>query len=223
QHAARDRRSGASHRRVASLAELAADRARPRPAAPAHRTLAMDATVPRVSVIVPCYNQGEFLDEAVGSVLAQTFEDFEIVIADDGSTDEATRAILAESRRPKTRIVRAEHHGLAAARNLAIAQSNGLYLCALDADDRLDPSFLAKTVAVLDRDPSVTFVSAWLRTFGDEAWDWTPASCDLPALLSECTVLTASLVRREAVLAIGGFRRAVPGPRDGGLGLRRER
>jgi glycosyltransferase involved in cell wall biosynthesis len=165
---------------------------------------------PRVSVIIPCYNQGEFLDEAVGSVLAQTFDDFEIIVVDDGSTEEATQAILANYRRPKTRVVRAQHQGLAATRNLAISESSGAYLCALDADDRLDASFLAKTAAVLDRDPSVTFVSTWLRTFGDETWDWTPARCDLPALLSEDTVLTASLVRRDAVLAVGGYDTAMP-------------
>jgi glycosyltransferase involved in cell wall biosynthesis len=165
---------------------------------------------PRVSVIVPCYDLGQYLDEAVDSVLAQTFQDLEIVIVDDGSTDAITVERLAQYNRPKTRVLRMAHAGLAAARNTGIAHTTGTYLCALDADDRLEPSYLAKAVEVLDRDPSVTFVSAWLRTFGDEQWDWTPERCDVPTLLWENTVLTAAIVRRDAVAAIGGYDTAMP-------------
>jgi glycosyltransferase involved in cell wall biosynthesis len=165
---------------------------------------------PRVSVIIPCYNQGEYLDEAVDSVLAQTYQDVEIIVVNDGSTDAATQALLADYRRPKTRVINTANGGLAAARNLAISHSTGAYLCALDADDRLEPSYLSKAVPVLDRDPSITFVSSWLRTFGEESWDWTPERCDLPTLLWEDTVLTAALVRREAVLAVGGYDTSMP-------------
>ena len=174
----------------------------------------MDSTAvllpPRVSVIITCYNLGQYLDEAVDSVLSQTCQDFEILVVDDGSTDPATEAMLADYRRPRTRVIRIAHGGVAAARNVGIANTTGAYLCAMDADDRFEPSYLAKAVPVLDGDPSVTFVSCWLRTFGDEDWEWKPERCDLPTLLWEDTVLTASLVRREAVLAIGGYDTAMP-------------
>ena len=65
-------------------------------------------------------------------------------------------------------------------------------------------------MAVLDADPTIAFVSCWLRTFGDEEWEWKPERCDLPALLWEDTVLTAALVRREAVVAAGGYDTAMP-------------
>src|SRR6185369_13027955 len=156
-----------------------------------------------VSVIIPCYNLGRYLDEAVASVLAQTFQDFEILIVDDGSTDAATRAVLDGYSRPRTRVFRTAHAGLAAARNHGIERAQGRYVCALDADDTLEPAFLEKLVRVLDADASLTFSSCWLRTFGDESWEWTPERCDLPALLWENTVLTAALVRRDAVVAIG--------------------
>jgi len=165
---------------------------------------------PTVSVIIPCYNLGRYLDEAVGSVLAQTYQDFEIVVVDDGSTDSATRALLADYRRPRTRVIRTAHGGVSAARNLAIANTTGPYLCALDADDCLEPTYFEKAVPVLDADPSITFVSCWLRAFGDEEWDWKPERCDLPALLWEDTVLTASLVRRDAVVAAGGYDTMMP-------------
>jgi len=183
----------------------------------------MSATpAPRVSVIVPCYNLGVFLDEAVSSVLAQTFQDFEILVVDDGSTDAETRALVDRYERPRTRVIRIEHAGLAAARNAGVAAARGEYLCALDADDRLAPAFLEKTVRTLDGDPSIAFASTWLRTFGTEEWEWKPERCDLPTLLSENTVLTASLVRRSAVADVGGYDTAMPvqGDEDWDLWLR---
>jgi hypothetical protein len=70
--------------------------------------------------------------------------------------------------------------------------------------------YLAKTVETLEADPSVAFVSSWMRTFGDEDWEWKPERCDLPALLCEDTVLTAALVRRTALLAVGGYDTSMP-------------
>ena len=140
----------------------------------------------KVSVIIPCYNLGRYLDEAVESVLAQTFEDFEILVVDDGSTENETRR-------------------LPAAKNLGLAHTTGPYVCMLDADDRLDPCLLEKSVAALDGDSSIAFVSHWLRTFGDEVWEWTPTRCDAPALLDVNTVNGAALVRRSALDAVGGF------------------
>jgi glycosyltransferase involved in cell wall biosynthesis len=180
------------------------------------------AAVPSVSVIVPCYNLGQYLEEAVRSVLAQTYQDFEVLVVDDGSTDPQTQTLLASFAAPKTRVIPTRHRGLAAARNAGIAEAAGRYLCALDADDRLRPTFLERMVHVLDRDAGLTFCSSWLHTFGDEQWDWTPQRCDLPTLLWENTVLTAALVRRAAVVDIGGYDTGMPeqGDEDWDLWLR---
>ncbi len=161
--------------------------------------------VPKISVVVPCFNLGRYLNDAVDSVFAQSFQDFEILIVDDGSTDDETRRILADYRRPRTRVVRSANRGLPAAKNLGLKETSGAYVCMLDADDRLEPSMLGKSAAVLDERPEVTFVSHWLRTFGDEVWDWTPTRCDFPALLDTNTVNGAALVRRSALEAVGGF------------------
>src|SRR3982751_4404826 len=127
---------------------------------------------PVVSVLVTCFNLGEYLEEAVDSVLAQTFTDFEILIVDDGSTDNATRLLLERFRRPRTRVFRTSNQGLARARNFLLARARGRYVSHLDADDRFHPEFLEKTVAVLDAHPEVTFVSTHLRMFGDEQGVW---------------------------------------------------
>jgi glycosyltransferase involved in cell wall biosynthesis len=199
--------------------ELADDGAGPSAAATDSRLL---AAVPAVSVLVPCYNLGRYLDDAVQSVLAQTFQDFEIIVVDDGSTDPDTQSMLATYVRDKTRVLRTPHRGLAAARNTGIEETSGKYICALDADDRLRPTFLERTVTLLEENPDLTFCSAWLRTFGDEEWDWTPTKCDIPTLLWENTVLTGALVRRRAVVEIGGYDIGMPeqGDEDWDLWLR---
>src|ERR687890_1245755 len=87
-----------------------------------------------VSVVIPCYNQAHFLGEAIESVLAQSYKDFEIIVVDDGSPDNTSEVA---ARYPGVRCVRQENQGLAGARNTGIRESKGEYLVFLDADDRL--------------------------------------------------------------------------------------
>ncbi|MGH7267671.1 MAG: glycosyltransferase family A protein [Candidatus Rokuibacteriota bacterium] len=114
-------------------------------------------------------------------------------------------ARLADYRRPRTRVIRSANRGLPAARNLGIRSTSGPYVCALDADDLLEPTMLERSVEALEREPSLAFVSHWLRTFGDETAEWTPNDCAFPALLERNTVNGAALVRRSALEAVGGF------------------
>src|SRR5690348_4353759 len=111
-------------------------------------------TPPKVSVVVTCFNLGAYLDEAVQSVLDQTFQDIEVLIVDDGSTDEFTRELLSAYRRPRTRVIRTPNGGLSAARNVGAASTTGEYLCMLDADDRLAPSMIERSVTELDHERS---------------------------------------------------------------------
>ncbi len=158
-----------------------------------------------ISVVIPCFNHGRYLDEAVDSVFAQTDQDFEILIVNDGSTDPETNRLLENYRRPRTRVVRTENRGLPGARNVGIRMTDAPLICALDADDILEPEWFEKARAVLDAEPDVAFVSHWLRTFGDEHWEWTPERCDLVSLLDMNTINGAALVRREAIEAIDFF------------------
>ena len=115
---------------------------------------------------MPCFNLGQYVDEAVDTVLAQTYQDFEILLVDDGSTDPDTRRLVDSYSRPKTRVVRLPHRGVVAARNAGIAESAGEYLSFFDVDDRMAPRFLEKTVERLDAQPDAAFASCWFRLFG---------------------------------------------------------
>ncbi len=159
---------------------------------------------------MPCFNHGPYVDDAVDSVLAQNRDDVEIIIINDGSTDPGTNERLRRYDRPHTRVVETEHRGLAAARNRGLREARGRYLCTLDADDRLAPGYFDRTTRLLDDRDDLTFVSFWLETFGDEEWTWRQQRCDFPTLLAECTVCTAALVRRDAVMAVGGYDEQMP-------------
>lgn len=170
----------------------------------------MSGGAPTVSVIIPCYNLGGYLDQAVQSVLDQTYDDFEILIIDDGSTDPATQHLFASYQRPKTRILRTKNQGLARARNLGINETRGKYVSCLDADDLFETTFLQRAVEALEANPSVVFASCWLKTFGDSQFLWNPTTCDFPHLLVEDTVCTAAVMRKDAVVQIGGFDPGMP-------------
>lgn len=89
-----------------------------------------------VSVIIPCYNHAHFLGEAIESVLCQTYAPVEVIVVDDGSTDEIAQIIVAY---PTIRYIRQDNLGVARARNIGLSHSKGTYLLFLDADDRLLP------------------------------------------------------------------------------------
>jgi glycosyltransferase involved in cell wall biosynthesis len=128
----------------------------------------LDARVsePAVSVIVPCYNGGRFLDELCATLAAQTFRDFETIIVDDGSTEDATLHKLA-SLEPTIRVLRQQNRRLPGARNTGFREARGKFVLPLDCDDRLHPSFLAETVAILrEAPPEVGFVFAHMQLVG---------------------------------------------------------
>src|SRR5215211_7843247 len=111
---------------------------------------------PRISVVIPCYNQAKYLGEAIESVLGQTYGNSQIVVVDDGSTDDTEEVA---GRYEKVECVRQENRGLAEARNAGVRASRGEYLVFLDADDRLKEGALEAGVNSLDANPLCAFVS----------------------------------------------------------------
>ncbi|MBQ6527691.1 MAG: glycosyltransferase family 2 protein, partial [Clostridia bacterium] len=104
---------------------------------------------PLVSVIMPCYNDGKYIAESVASLSGQTYSNLELIIIDDGSDDPETVAALDKIAFPKLKVLHTNHVGPAGARNCGIAQAKGVYILPLDADDTIDPSYIAKAVAVM--------------------------------------------------------------------------
>jgi len=169
--------------------------------------------MPRVSVIIPIYNGAATIERALKSVFEQTFSDFEIVVVDDGSTDE-TPSVLAKFG-DRIRMIRQSNRGFPGARNAAVAASRGELLALIDHDDQWLPRKLELTVAALDTDPDASLVYSDLivvNEAGEESRS-SPIGSDtahaptMDEMLSRIWPIMPSTVvmRRAAFDGAGGF------------------
>lgn len=159
-----------------------------------------------ISVLIPCYNQGSFIDDAVESVLQQTYKNFEIIIVDAGSNDEFTKTKLSTYSKPNTKVIKS-HDKLfpSAARNLAFGNSNGEFILTLDADDVLEESFMVKTLNNLMNDPKLGASSSKVVYFGYEEGFLDYMGGSLEDVLRNMGSHLTALIRRSAWSSIGGF------------------
>lgn len=163
--------------------------------------------IPKISVIIPCYNHGEFLNETVESVLGQTFKDYEIIIVDDGSTDTDTLHILDSLKKKysEVKIIRQSNGGPANARNNGIKVSRGEFFLPLDFDDTIDPRMLGKCHALISKNPNLGFVYTYTHFFGAEDFVWKNPEYNFYDLLRANQTTVSALTRKKAWEEIGGF------------------
>jgi hypothetical protein len=168
------------------------------------------ATLPLVSVVIPCWNQAHYLGEAIESVLAQDYPALELVVVDDGSEDNSYEVA---ARYPGVRRLRQANNGVAAARNHGLAESFGEYAVFLDADDRLLPDALEVGVRKLSEHPEAAFAAGRPRDIGRDGNVVRDAVQPIVTrdhylkLLEECFIWSGSslVYRRSALEAVGGF------------------
>lgn len=164
-----------------------------------------------VSVIIPCYNLGVFLPEAIQSVYDQTYKDWELIVVDDGSTDDKTTQIISKLRiaYPDTKFVQQANTGLANTRNNGIKLAQGKYIVCLDADDVLAPTYLEKTVALLQKDTTgkVAIASTWLQEFGERSDVWKPVDFDLAKMFITNQIHAGSMFKKEVWDKTAGYRK----------------
>ncbi len=180
---------------------------------------------PRVSVVIPCFDQAHFLGEAIESVAAQTRAGAEIVVVDDGSSD---NSYAVAGRYPAVRRLRQENRGVAAARNLGLAGSSGEFLVFLDADDRLLPEAIELGVSALAKRPNVAFVAGMSRDIGSDGRELGDRRQPLVTqdhylrLLEDCYIWSGSSIvyRRSALEAVSGFDESLSAGDDYDLYLR---
>lgn len=123
--------------------------------------------MPTVSIIIPCYNSGKYLNEALDSILTYQDNCYEIIIVDDGSTDELTINLLNELKQKGFNIIRKENGGPASARNLGVKHAKGKYLLLLDSDNKIRHEYLSKGIEILDTHPDIAVVHGKPQLFGD--------------------------------------------------------
>ena len=162
---------------------------------------------PRVSVLIPCYNAGDYLAQAVESVLDQTYQDFEIIVVDDGSTDNTASVAGSFAR---VRYVYHAHSGIPVTRNLAVSHARGEFITFLDADDLWDKTKLEKQVAYMDSHPDCQLVYAIARNFfGGESETMTPRQKQLLEANMD-NYMASCCIRRSVFETYGGFSENYP-------------
>ncbi len=168
---------------------------------------------PFVSVILPVYNQQAKIGRAVRSILSQTWQDFELIVIDDGSTDGTWKNLLPYGQEPRTRLVKETHRGLTPTLNHGLKLARGELIARQDSDDLSDPTRLERQVAFMDSHPDIGVLGTWARLYKerpDMTEDWDPVISD-PEIRSHLfygenpIVHGSALFRRRCYEECGGY------------------
>jgi glycosyltransferase involved in cell wall biosynthesis len=169
-----------------------------------------------VSVVIPCYNYGAYVREAAASALAQTLQDIEVIIVENGSTDPDTLCVVKEiEQEGRVRVVwLTPNQGLPYARNAGFEVANGEYVCSLDADDLFEPTYIEKAVTLLETDRSVGFAYSWVQLFGTQDSIWQTRDFDPEDALSDNHTSVSAVFRRDDWLLAGRYDPSMHGGYD---------
>lgn len=169
--------------------------------------MTVDTPRPTVSIIIPCYNDGEYLREAVASAQAQTYKPCEVILIDDHSDEASTQRILQELRMEGLTVITTPQgkKGPSAARNAGIESAQGEYILPVDADDKLAPTYVEKAVAVLLAQPQVGICYCRAKFFGLKRGPWPLTAYDADRLLYENMIFATALYRKADWEAVGGY------------------
>jgi glycosyltransferase involved in cell wall biosynthesis len=184
---------------------------------------------PAVSIVVPAYNTAPYIAETLSSVLAQSFDDYEIIVINDGSPDTPALESAIHPFRDRIHYIVQDNRGLSGARNTGIAAARGEYIALLDSDDLWEPDYLDRQLEVMRRDPGLAVVYPNAVTFGDRMrsgrlfMEQFPSSGPVTfesLVRQECNVMVSVLARREVLIAAGLFDESLRSSEDFDLWLR---
>ncbi len=176
------------------------------------------ASKPLVSVIIPCYNYARYLSDAVESVIAQTYQEFEIIIVNDGSTDnsrEVAEQMVSVYPDHRIQLINQTNSGQPAiSRNRGISEAKGEYILCLDADDMIDPAMLEECLDLLESDESIAVAYTDRRDFDGVNQIVRAGNYDFSGLKYANHISYCALMRREVWEKVGGYRTNVKGVED---------
>jgi len=157
----------------------------------------IEKNIPLVSIIIPCYNAEKYLAETLESVSGQLYKNWECIIMDDGSVDNSKQIALSYQRKDgRYKYFYQSNKGTSEARNKAIAESKGIYILPLDADDKISPLYIEQAVAVLQKNSDIKLVYCKARLFGKHEQDWDLRPYSYREMLIENIIFCTALFRR---------------------------
>lgn len=160
-----------------------------------------------VSVIMPCFNDGLYLREAIESLKAQTYKDIELILIDDGSTDSDTLQALELAKMiDRNQILHTERLGPSQARNVGIEHATGKYILPLDSDDRIDPTYIEKALNILKSDAQIGAVYCYAEMFGERSGRWELPDYSIEKMLLDNIVFVSAVYYKSDWEKIGGYK-----------------
>jgi glycosyltransferase involved in cell wall biosynthesis len=168
------------------------------------------ALTPKITVVVPCFNHGEFLPDAIASVLNANRRDVELIVVDDGSTEERTLREIDVVRDSGIRVIRQGNKGLAAARNAGIEAARGDYVLPLDADNLLRPAYFEHGLRILDANARVGVVYGDAEYIGGRTGRWRVGPFEIDRLLESNYIDACGMFRRAVWEQNGGYDGTMP-------------
>lgn len=163
-------------------------------------------TTTDVSIVMPCYNDGRYIREAIDSVRLSEHPNVEIIVIDDGSDDAETKAVLSGLADKQIRVLHTAHIGPSGARNEGIRQAAGEYILPLDADDRIDAAYLSEAMTLLKERSEVGVVYCHAELFGEKSGCWELPDYSFERMLVENLVFVTAMFRKADWETVGGFR-----------------
>ena len=161
---------------------------------------------PLVSIIVPCYNQAQYLNETLESVLLQTSSDWECIIVNDGSIDNTEKTAQQWcSKDSRFKYVFQENQGLSSARNSGISKAVGELILPLDADDKIAPNYVLLAIEAFEKDQSLKVVYCKAEKFGDENGEWQLPSFSLFNLSRNNLIFCSAFFKKKDWEQVGGY------------------
>ena len=164
---------------------------------------------PFVSIVIPYYNRHDTIDDTLLSLSRQTYANFEVILVDDGSTEEDSikkLEALSKSSPVSLEIINQQNQGVAAARNTGIERARGKYIVCLDSDDMLEPTYIEKSLLVAETRPDIALTTTYMNMFGVKTEEYKQNRYDPLELYRNNMVTTAAMFRRDAWEKVGGYR-----------------
>lgn len=162
---------------------------------------------PLVSIIIPCYNQGCFLEETLESVILQTYNNWECIIVNDGSTDNTEVVAMKYTKMDnRFKYIYQSNKGLSATRNKGISNSSGKYILPLDSDDKIGNTYIEKAVSVLEANSKVEIVYCKAKLFGIQKGEWILPDYSIEQILGENCIFCSAVYRKVTYDLVGGYK-----------------
>ena len=161
----------------------------------------------KVSIIIPCYNQAQYVSEAIESALNQTYQNVEIVVINDASTDNSSDVIKSYADKYPNIIFLDEkdNKGVVKSRNLAISKSSGDYILPVDADDKISSTFCEKAVKILDSDLDIRIVYSRIQFFGFLNKEFKLEDFNPDRIIFNNCIPNTAMYRKSDFVAVGGY------------------